>query len=231
MNKEIITDETITDEERAQLIKQMEWYNKTPQEKFESYLSEIIPLLTSGEEQEVADKVISYNFYNDDQITQEVLKYICNHYIDDFIDESIVYNMIIQCYLYNGYNFPKQIMLKAKQLSRFIPDNIRCTDLPKTKEVTIYRATASTAEQAKKEISWTINKDVGIWFAYRFHEAESMPDLHLYQGLIDYDKIIAYTNDRNEYEVIQHRNVRDIIEIFPTEEEIERAMKAHKEAQ
>ena len=116
----------------------------------------------------------------------------------------------------------KKIIMRAKQIAPNIPDSERYHDLPRTKEVIVYRGTASTADQAKNEISWTTNKDIAVWFAYRYHEVNSdnLPDLRVYQGVISYDKIIAYDNSRNEFEVIQHRNVRNITEIFPTEEEI-----------
>ena len=147
---------------------------------------------------------------------------LLNRFYTSFADSAILYDCIIEVYTGHTYRFPKQIIMKAKQIAPNIPDSIRYNDLPRTKEVAIYRATASSPKQAKNEISWTTNKDVAIWFAYRYHEANSdnLPDLHVYQGTIDYDKIIAYYNGRSEFEVMQHRNVRNITEIFPTDEEI-----------
>ena len=50
---------------------------------------------------------------------------------------------------------------------------------------------------------------------------ESVRDLlyqlpvHVYQATIKADKIIAYLNYRNEFEVLQYRNIKDVQEITP----------------
>ena len=38
---------------------------------------------------------------------------------------------------------------------------------------------------------------------------------HVYQGTIHADKVIAYLPERSEFEIIQHRNVKDVREITP----------------
>ena len=38
-------------------------------------------------------------------------------------------------------------------------------------------------------------------------------DCHIYQAKIKKDKVLAYTDNRNEKEVIQYRNVFDIVDI------------------
>ena len=195
---------------------------RTPQEILNELLKQVYHFIEVGEDQKAADEIL---------LCGEKLK-ILNKALDVFCqmckDEGLIYRTIIDHYTSHGYNYPKKIMMKAKRIAPNIPDSERYHDLPRTKEVTVYRATASRLEQAKNEISWTINKDVAIWFAYKSNDIHSsiFSGLHVYQGIINYDKIIAYTNDRNECEVMQYRNVRNIIEIFPTKEEIERAIKS-----
>lgn len=198
----------------------VEDYYAHSERKYFDAIKEISELLSDGNEAEAAEII---TLYGDDVLFKRFnSRNLLQMFYTSFENNEILYQCILNVYTHDGYNFPKKMILKAKQLSKNIPDSIRYNDLPRTKEITVYRATASSPEQAKNEISWTTNKDVAIWFAYRYHEVNSanLPDLHVYQGTIDYDKIIAYDNDRSEFEVMQHRNVRNITEIFPTDEEI-----------
>ena len=51
--------------------------------------------------------------------------------------------------------------------------------------------------------------------------------LHVYTGTISRNKIIAYTNERGEFEVIQHGSVKNISELHPTEKEVKEAIAWH----
>lgn len=190
------------------------------EKKFYKTVGKVGTLILQGEEAQAAEIIKMYGDVHDFPNFGDVA--LLEHFYKLFKDNAILYDCIISVYSMHGYCFPKKIIMKAKQIAPEIPDSIRYNDLPRTKKVIVYRGTASTAEQAKNEISWTTNKDIAVWFAYRYHEVNSdnLPDLHVYQGVISYDKIIAYDNSRNEFEVIQHRNVRNITEIFPTDEEI-----------
>lgn len=98
-------------------------------------------------------------------------------------------------------------------------------ELKSINPLTVYRATSSSIDQKiSTEISWTTNKDVAVWFYQRlFTESK-----HLYKATIRKDKIIAYTNCRNEFEVLQHRGVKDIEEVTVNQEDIDCAIKAHQ---
>ena len=190
------------------------------EKKFYNTVGKVGTLILQGEEAQAAEIIKMYGDVHDFPNFGDVA--LLEHFYKLFKDNAILYDCIISVYSMHGYCFPKKIIMKAKQIAPEIPDSIRYNDLPRTKEVIVYRGTASTADQAKNEISWTTNKDIAVWFAYRYHEVNSdnLPDLHVYQGTINYDKIIAYYNGRSEFEVMQHRNVRNITEIFPTDEEI-----------
>jgi len=65
--------------------------------------------------------------------------------------------------------------------------------LPET--ITVFRGVKE--KQAVESFSWTLDKDIAIWFAERFEKKG-----YVYQAQIPKDKIIAYTNERGEKEII-----------------------------
>ena len=77
---------------------------------------------------------------------------------------------------------------------------------------TVYRAGQESINAAAESASWTLWRDVAEWFAER-HEYFRQGKQHLYKATISADDVIAYTNGRHEFEIIQYRGVRDIEEI------------------
>jgi len=85
---------------------------------------------------------------------------------------------------------------------------------------TVYRAGVEPIENAQFSMSWTLSRDVAEWFAKR-QEHYGWGESHLYRGIISAEKIIAYLNDRREFEIVQYGNVCQIEEITrrgPSEE-------------
>ena len=79
---------------------------------------------------------------------------------------------------------------------------------------TVYRGGIGSIERAPLSISWSLSYDVAEWFAHRSELFYRCP-CHVYQGTIHADKVIAYLPERSEFEIIQHRNVKDVQEITP----------------
>lgn len=77
---------------------------------------------------------------------------------------------------------------------------------------TVYRAGEESIDDAAKSMSWTLWRDVAEWFAER-HEHYGQGTQHLYKATISTDDVIAFTNARQEFEIIQYRGVKDIEEI------------------
>ena len=67
-------------------------------------------------------------------------------------------------------------------------------------------------DKAVDSLSWTLWRDVAEWFAER-HEHYGQEKQHLYKATISADDVIAFTNSRREFEIIQYRGVRDIEEL------------------
>lgn len=194
----------------------------------EYIMREIARRLDEGQEDIAADLIYTYSAFNNPG------KWRCANvlyvFYDRFKDPAILYRCIIDTYTNDGYNFPRSVMIRAKKISPSIPEAERFEDLPEGDVFTVYRAASSPINKVRNDLSWTINKDVAIWFAnrqgYMFDGAlkDTYTPLSVYTGTIERDKIIAYTNGRNEYEVIQHGSVKNIVELHPTTEEIEHAM-------
>ena len=77
---------------------------------------------------------------------------------------------------------------------------------------TVYRAGSESIDEAAESMSWTLWRDVAEWFAER-HEYYGQGTQHLYKATISTDDVIAFTNGRQEFEIIQYQGVRDIEEI------------------
>lgn len=116
-------------------------------------------------------------------------------------------------------------MIRAKSFAPAIDPVERFGDLPACDIVTVYRAANTPIDKVHNDISWTTNKNVAIWFGYRYSERAT--PLRIYTGTIERDKIIAFINERNEFEVIQHGDVKDIVELNPTEADVLCAMEEH----
>lgn len=124
------------------------------------------------------------------------------------------YRVTIDCYVGDGYNFPRELIIGLKNIKpkdRLKDMGLLDVDAP----ITVYRASCTPpSEDIKNEVSWTVDKDVALFF-YCKPRVVSKRKTHLYQALISPCDIIAYTNERGEAEVIQHNDVKSIQEIDP----------------
>lgn len=187
----------------------------------EATLSKVLFLLRDGKEQEAADAITlagNWGMWRSANILSVVY--------EKFSDMEILYRCIIDTYVGDGYNFPKRVMIKAKKISHCISQGERLGDLLPGDLITVYRAANTPISKVHNDISWTTEKNVAVWFANRgsYFSDGKITLLHVYQGQIQREKIIAFTNDRNEYEVIQHSSVKNIVELPITEVDIKAAM-------
>lgn len=175
---------------------------------------EINKALKAGDEKQAAE-IINFMCGNLWHEQQRMLKF----YADDFKDPEILYDLILEVYTNDGYDFPKKLIQLAKKLSKQVPEEKRLDDMPEGDPVTIYRGTSGIA--TRTDISWTTDITVAVWFANRYGLRGGKIG-NVYKGIIARDKIIAYTNCRNESEVIQHMNVQNISKMTFSDEEWKR---------
>jgi len=162
----------------------------------------------------------------DEQRAREIIDIECGNllhqqqrmlliFAQDFKDPFILYDLIISVYINDGYYFPKKLIQIAKRLSKQIPESQRLKGLPEGDVITVWRGTDCQA--LRTDISWTTDKKTAVWFANRHRKNEGCGNV--WEATIQRDKIIAYTNERGEKEIIQHINVKNVhlLDIGPEE--------------
>lgn len=109
-------------------------------------------------------------------------------------------DFVVGCYMHHGDHYPC-----CRMALRRLPKN-GINELPKRfakKDVVeIWRAGNEEEELAKYRISWTTSYKVANDFYRSKH--------YLYRGEIRPCDIIAYTNEREEHEVMQYNKVRNV---------------------
>lgn len=163
-------------------------------------------LLSAGKEKDAAD-IISVKSGNWQHEQQLLLKLFSPW----FKDKRVLFDLIIDVYTNDGYDFPKEIIQKAKRIAKCVPENHRLQGLPEGDTITIYRGTAPStkadARRIKSAISWTTDKKTAIRFADRYKATVGKGSV--WSGTISRNKIIAFTQCRNESEIIQHMDVQN----------------------
>ena len=180
-------------------------------------------LLSIGDEKGAA-KIIDFRLGNAGHMQQRALLL----YMDSFKDKKLLFDLILSVYINDGYDFPKKIIRKAKQLAKDIPEDKRLHGLQSNERfIRVWRGTTvkdpEAASLMRTSISWTTDKAVAIFFANRCGGV-------VWEGIIDRKKIIAFCQDRNESEVLQHMSVRDAHIIDIPAEEWEQALEERRKA-
>ena len=126
------------------------------------------------------------------------------------IPNEMKYDFIVRAYIHNGNHIPA--IRKALRQARRYGSPVFPQDLAQQEVLTIYRSGREPINKAKYRISWTTSRDIATWFWERKSQFKRT-SVHIYQGKIKRDKVIAYTHLRGEQEVMQYRNVFDIEDI------------------
>ena len=130
------------------------------------------------------------------------------------IPKPIQFQIAIDLYTDKG-DFYSEILDVVKDGKEYRPDDWN-NEMPECVRneatFTVYRAGQESIDVAAESMSWTLWQDVAEWFAER-HEYYGQGTQHLYKATIPADDVIAFTNERQEFEIIQYRGVKDIEEI------------------
>ena len=124
---------------------------------------------------------------------------------DDEMPYEYKRDFIVQCYVNHGDELDPLV----ERLSNFDP--IGASVLPPEYAdldvITVYRAGEEEIEEASERCSWTLSKDVADFFMYKYRNRHAN---YLYKAKLATKDVIAYTNEREEFEVIQFCSVYDI---------------------
>ena len=128
------------------------------------------------------------------------------------LPDEYKFSIPTECQTHNGGRMP--IVRKyVRQARKYAPIEERIpAEMIGLPEIEIYRAGAEPLDKAAYRISWTTSLDVAKWFHDRA-VARLQPQRHIYKGVIKPEKIIWYTDDRQEKEVMQYNSVKNIVEL------------------
>lgn len=126
----------------------------------------------------------------------------------DQIPDNLKYNFAIVAYTHHGDSIPA--VRKAVRGARKYGKANLPTELQTQETVVIYRAGEESIQKSKYRISWTTSLETALFFLNEYRGKHAS---HLYRAKIKPADIIAYTDDRNEKEVIQYNKVFDIEDV------------------
>lgn len=149
-------------------------------------------------------------------------------YTKQYLDEKDYSEFLINSWVMDEYancntNVSKEELLKYfKEASKeFMMDEKETEVFEQLDDVvTIYRGVTDYNKDNIKALSWTLDKTKAEWFATRFNR-EGQDGL-VYEAKIKKNDIFAYTNKRNEKEVlVNYRKLYDIEPIKAIENSLE----------
>lgn len=130
----------------------------------------------------------------------------------DDVPDNLKYQFAIDAYTHTGDRLSgvrKAVRGLRKYGKPELPEEIATQDT-----ITVYRAGEESISKAPYRLSWTTDKRVAEFFLNKYFRKHTK---HLYRAKIRTADIIAYTDDREEREVLQYRKVFDIEDITPKE--------------
>lgn len=133
-------------------------------------------------------------------------------YAYPYLPDEYRFSIPTDCYTHVGNHFPV-VRKYVRQARKYAPVEKRIpAGMMALPEITVYRAGQEPLEKAKYRISWTDKLENAQWF-YDRALYRGATECHLYRGVIQPEKVILYTDCRDESEVMQYNSVRNIVEL------------------
>lgn len=210
INRELTEDETavfdkdfLADAEALQTgkIDYSEFRRRSYERQRTAYLPKLLEHRKNGEWSKFVDLALS---------VFEVMHDAFSFY--DEVPDNMKYDFAIESYIHHGDSIPavrKAVRGALRYGKPKLPPELAMQD-----EITVYRAGEEPIEKARYRISWTTDRETAVFFLQEYTGRHAN---HLYRAKIKPEKVIAYTNDREEHEVMQYRGVYDIEEIEVSE--------------
>ena len=126
------------------------------------------------------------------------------------VPDEYKYEFLVDVYAHGGdevSSIRKEIRRARQYGTPELPSELEGQDV-----ITVYRAGDELISKAPYRLSWTTDRARAEWFMV-YSGMRKQSDMHLYQAEIKREKVIAYTNIREENEIIQYRGVRGVEEI------------------
>ena len=165
-------------------------------------------------------KGLEAGFAGDWEIVEEAAVYDADtaaallYMLERRMPPELKYRIAREHYSHHGDEIPI-IRRFLRENKKYRPENWR-DELPEAvreNEIfTVYRAGCEPIEKAQYRMSWTLSRDVAEWFANR-HEYLKQSEQHIYRASIMAANVIAYIGGRSEFEIVQYRRVKNIVEL------------------
>ena len=123
----------------------------------------------------------------------------------DDMPEEYRRDFAISCYEHVGDNYEscrRAVRNLPKRGLEELPEEYR-----NKAEIVVYRAGEEEADEAPDRISWTLDEDKARWFLNEYGMKHAN---YLYRAKIRPCDVIAYSDDRDEKEVMQYQSVYDV---------------------
>lgn len=156
-----------------------------------AFLPQLLEYKTAGKWKEFTELALS---------SYEVLPEAFSFY--DEMPDSLKYDFAVKAYTNHGDSIPA--VRKAIQGARKYGKPTLPPELQAQEEITIYRAGEEDIENCKYRISWTTDLERAYFFLNTYQNRHAN---YLYRAKIKTADIIAYTDARNEKEVMQYCKV------------------------
>ena len=142
----------------------------------------------------------------------------------DAIPDNLKYPMTLDVHMSARKPIPIWIIT---QLHKYRPNDFLgdlAADIQAAEVLTVYRGSRNDQQTTdiSTEVCWSLRKDVALTFCQTIIDDGSTP--HLYQASIHRNDICAYTDGRDEAEVLQFGKVFDVQELPIIRSEMEAAI-------
>ncbi|ATW25621.1 hypothetical protein [Candidatus Formimonas warabiya] len=123
------------------------------------------------------------------------------------------YDIVLDVYMRSNHskNLAKYVRAIKKYRPSTYADDIK-TLADSTGNIVVYRG-GVLSKNPDRSVSWTTNINMALFFTDYCRRGYKGNNIGVYMGNISIDDVIAYTNDRNEYEILQYGSVKNIIQI------------------
>ena len=133
-------------------------------------------------------------------------------YFFNKIPDNQKYAAVLNVYTMVAEDDNRRVVKYLKSVKPFMPDSMKATVgalADSNGIITVYRG-GRESKDAARCISWTTSNDIAEFFAKRYLALNGGGQAVIYTGTIKPQDVIAYTDDRQEKEIVQYCGVKSI---------------------
>jgi len=117
------------------------------------------------------------------------------------------YDIVLDVYMRSNYS--KSLAKHVRAIKKYRPSNF-ADDIKALADsdgnIVVYRG-GVLSKTPERSVSWTTNINVALFFTEYCRRGYKGNNIGVYKGTISIGDVIAYTNERKEYEILQYDSV------------------------